>query len=147
MLTAWRAASGPQQLTLPARLVAEISLAAGRALQQTHMCVYGGCTNVAAGASVAVTVARAKRRRVTKCSHFKGWFRILDVGPHLQVSQRAVYQWRLLQHISSSPSSSAQFAGAKLAQGDGLCRPANENTPSHSAVHQRQINYNGGLSM
>lgn len=36
-------------------------MAAGRALQQTHMCVYGGCTNVAAGASVAGAVARAKR--------------------------------------------------------------------------------------
>lgn len=37
MLTAWRTPSGRQQLTLPAQLVAERSLAAGRTLQQTHV--------------------------------------------------------------------------------------------------------------
>lgn len=40
MLTAWRTPSGPPQLTLPARLMAEIWLAAGRTLQQTHMCIW-----------------------------------------------------------------------------------------------------------
>lgn len=120
----------------------------GRSRSATNPYVYVVvCANVAAAAWVAVAIALAERRRVTELHHLKkGWFRILDVGPHLQVSQCAIYQWGLLRHTSPSPSSSAEFAGARLAQGNGFCRPAKENTPSHSAVPQRQINYKGGLS-
>lgn len=43
-------------------------------------------------------------------------FRILGVEHHVQVSQCAAYQWRPFLQISSSPSSLAEWTGARLAQ-------------------------------
>lgn len=37
------------------------------------------------------------------------------------VASVLIYQWRPFEHISSSPSSLAELAGAKLAQVNGFC--------------------------
>lgn len=44
-----------------------------------------------------------------------------NFGHTSKLASVLIYQWRPFEHISSSPSSLAELAGAKLAQVNGFC--------------------------
>lgn len=81
----------------------------------------------------------------------------LDTGLHIQVSQRATCHRRSFQHPVlytahltlphgtivwlKNTALVLQFAGARRAQVNSFCWPANKNNLSHSTVHPRQMHY------